>query len=207
MGMWQRIEVAVLDLGERRLFRHADLSEEARAAGVEDAARGRVGGARDLPFEPDARARLALRRRNRGEERLRVRMVRAGVHGLGGPDLHEPAQVQHRDPVGEVADDTEVVGDEDVRDALRDLHVGQQVEDRGLHGDVEGRGRLVAHDDSRVAGEGSRDRDPLLETAGELHRLGAQQAGVEAHGRGELSAAAAPPARLGARAASSAPVR
>ena len=48
------------------------------------------------------------------------------------------------------------------------LQLDEQVEDRRLHGDVERRGRLVADDELRVAGERARDRDALLEPAGEL---------------------------------------
>ena len=54
---------------------------------------------------------------------------------------------------------------------LLGLQLDEQVEDRRLHRDVEGRGRLVADDELRVAGERAGDRDALLETAGELDRL------------------------------------
>jgi hypothetical protein len=47
----------------------------------------------------------------------------------------------------------------------------QQVEDLGLHGDVEGRGRLVGHDDARVEHERLGDDDALLLAAGELVRV------------------------------------
>ena len=87
------------------------------------------------------------------------------------------------------------------------LEIGEEVEDRGLHRDVERRGRLVADDDARVAGERARDRDALLEAAGELHGPRAQERLVEAHRRGEL---AQPLLALGRRSgprASSAPGR
>ena len=51
------------------------------------------------------------------------------------------------------------------------LELGEHVEDRRLHRDVERARRLVAHDDARVAGEGPGDRDALLQAAGELARL------------------------------------
>ena len=57
------------------------------------------------------------------------------------------------------------------------LQLGEQVEDRGLHRDVERRGRLVADDDLRVAGERARDRDALLQAARELRRALADQRG------------------------------
>ena len=50
------------------------------------------------------------------------------------------------------------------------LQVGEQVEDRRLHRDVERGRRLVADDDPRLAGERARDRHALLEAAGELRR-------------------------------------
>ena len=55
------------------------------------------------------------------------------------------------------------------------LQLDEQVEDRGLHGDVERRGRLVADDELRVAGERARDRDALLQAAGELARARAER--------------------------------
>jgi hypothetical protein len=113
-------------------------------------------------------------------------MVRGVEDRLGRAQLHDAPQVQHGDPVGEVAHDTEVVGDEEVGDALLRLEVGKEVEDRGLHRHVERRGGLVADDDARVPGERAPDRYALLEAAGELHRPRAQQALVEAHGRGDL---------------------
>ena len=56
-------------------------------------------------------------------------------------------------------------------DPLLRLELDEQVEDRGLHGDVECGGRLVAHDELGIARESARDRDALLETARQLHGL------------------------------------
>ena len=69
-------EVAGLDLLELRLLLVADVADVARAAGVEDAARRRVGVAGDLALEPDPLALLAVDLRDRGQQRLRVGMVR-----------------------------------------------------------------------------------------------------------------------------------
>ena len=91
----------------------------------------------------------------------------AGEDRLGRAELHQPAEVEHGDAVGEVADDAEVVRDEEVADALRRLQLDEQVEDRRLHRHVERRRRLVADDEARLAGERARDRDALLEPAGE----------------------------------------
>ena len=68
---------------------------------------------RDVAGEPDARLRPSVERHG-GEQRLRVRMVRAFEHRLRRPELHEAAEVEHRDAIGQVADDAEIVRDEDV---------------------------------------------------------------------------------------------
>jgi hypothetical protein len=39
-------------------------------------------------------------------------------HALGGPQLHDPPEVQDGDPVRQVADDAEVVADEQVGDVF-----------------------------------------------------------------------------------------
>ena len=98
-------------------------------------------------------------------------MVRAFVDGLGEAELHQPAEVEHGDPVGDVAHDPEVVGDEEVGDLLLRLELDEQVEDRRLDGDVERRGRLVADDELRVAGKRPGDREALLQPARQLPRL------------------------------------
>ena len=92
-------------------------------------------------------------------------MVRSVEDGLGRAELHQPPEVEDGDPVGDVPNYTEVMRDEQVRDTALGLQLDEEVEDRRLHGDVERRGRLVADHELRVAGEGARDRDPLLEAA------------------------------------------
>ena len=51
------------------------------------------------------------------------------------------------------------------------LQVGQQVEDLGLHGDVEAGGRLVGQEQPGRAGQGDGDHDPLAHAARQLERV------------------------------------
>ena len=51
------------------------------------------------------------------------------------------------------------------------FHVTQQVEDLGLHRDVQRGDRLVADQQLRFAHQGAGDADPLALTAGELVRF------------------------------------
>ena len=62
-------------------------------------------------------------------------------------DLHDLAEVHHRDPVADVLDDRQVVGDEQVGEPEPLAEVRQQVEDLPLDRDVEGGDRLVADDE------------------------------------------------------------
>ena len=147
--MWQRIRWPASTSTQRRLGLLADRAELPRAARVEDAAGRRRGGARDVAFEPDPLASAAVDRRHRREQRLGVRVVRPLEHDLRRAELHQPAQVEHGDPVRDVAHDAEVVRDEEERDAALRLQLDEEVEDRRLHRDVERRGRLVADDELR----------------------------------------------------------
>ena len=113
-------------------------------------------------------------------------MVRAAEDRLRVADLHDPPEVENGDPVGEVADDAEVVRDQQVARPSLGLELGEQVEDRGLDRDVERARRLVGDDDPRVAGERPGDRQPLLEAAGQLARLEVEVALGEAQVRGQL---------------------
>ncbi len=120
-------------------------------------------------------------------------MMRALEDDVGRPELHHAPEVEHGDAVGDVADDAEVVRDEDVGDAVLGLQLDEQVEDRGLDGDVERGGRLVADDELGVARERARDGHALLEAAGELNRLLRERALGEPDGSGELGQPASPP--------------
>ena len=70
-----------------------------------------------------------------------------------------------------MADDADVVGDEDVGEAELVLQVVEQVDDLGLDRDIEGGDRLVGDDQLRVRRQGPGDPDPLALAAGELVRV------------------------------------
>ena len=112
-----------------------------------------LGGLAGLGISPSSRIRaplLTVDVRHGREQRLGVRVVRAVEDGLGIAHLHDPAEVHDRDPVREVADDAEVVRDQQVARPALQLELGQQVQDRGLDRDVEGTRRLVGDDDLAV---------------------------------------------------------
>ena len=84
------------------------------------------------------------------------------------PLLDDLAQVHHGDPLAQVPDGRQVVGDEQVADAVRALEVLQQVHDLGADRDVEGRDRLVEDDHAGIERERPGDRDPLALAPAEL---------------------------------------
>ena len=96
-----------------------------------------------------------------GKERLGIRMLRSSENLPLGSDFDDLAQIHHRDPVGEVLDDREVVADEKKRKPKLALQIPQQVNDLCLHRHVERGDRLVAHDQIGLGRKRARNRDAL----------------------------------------------
>ena len=86
--------------------------------------------------------------------------------------LDDLAALHHDDTVGEVGDHAHVVGDQ--QDARVDAvaQVADQLEDLRLHGDVEGRRRLVGDQHRRIAGQCLGDHRPLPLATRQLVRVG-----------------------------------
>src|SRR5690349_1354105 len=146
---------------------------EARAARMEIAGARRVQRARHVALEDDRLAgatTLWIGDRNGGEQRTRIRVLWLLVELQLWRQLDDLAEVHDEDAIRDVTDDIEVVGDEDVGQPEVLLQVLEQVEDLGLHGDVERRDRLVADDQLRVDGERACDADPLALATRELVR-------------------------------------
>ena len=102
------------------------------------------------------------------QERLGVGVPGPRVDLVAGALLDDLAEVHHRDPVGDVAHDRQVVGDEDVGEAELVLQHLEQVDDAGLDRHVERRHGLVEHDQLGLEGQRPGDADALALPAGEL---------------------------------------
>ncbi len=119
-------------------------------------------------------ARSVLRTPWRGSERSRPTVY--GCCGLSntwcaGTFLDDLAGVHHADPVAQRADDAEVVGDQQHGGVALLAQRADQVEHLGFHRGVEAGGRLVEHQELRVAGQRHGDDHALLHSAGELERV------------------------------------
>ena len=142
-----------------------------------EGAAGRNGG-RSGEFAPGGGLAFAAagdKARGSGQQGLRVGVARAGKEGGGGANLDNAAEIHDSDAVGDVTDEAEVVGDEQQRQAKAILQFEEQVDDLGLHGDVERRDRFVGDDHGGLDRERAGDTDALALAAGE---------GVRVAGRG-----------------------
>ena len=117
---------------------------------------------------------IALRdrvgQRNGSDETLGVRVFGATQDLVPGALLDDSTPVHDRDPVREHVDDREVVTDEQARELQALLQLLQQVEESGLHRDVERARRLVRDEQFRGERECPGDADALALAAGELVR-------------------------------------
>jgi len=157
------------------------------AAGVEGAARRDVDRAGRLPLE-DRGVEGPLRGGpgHRGEQGLGVGVQPAGSQDLPGGHFHQPAHVHHGHPVADLGDDPQVVGDEEIRQAVALLELRQEVQDLGLDGDVQGADGLVRHDEPGFQGQGPGDPQALALAAAEFVGIAVADVGGEPHFREEL---------------------
>ena len=96
------------------------------------------------------------------------------------PDLHDLAQVHDGDTVGDVADERQVVRNEEVGQAEVSLQRLEQVDDLRADGDVERRDRLVEQHHLRVQRERARKADALALATRKLVREPVCVLGAEA---------------------------
>ena len=112
-----------------------------------------------------------MQRRQRIEQPARVGMGGAVEDVCDRRAFDDPAAVHHHDPVGELRDDAEVMGNQDERHALLRPNLGDELEDLGLDRNVERRGGFVGDENVGLPRQGHGDHDPLVHAAGELVRV------------------------------------
>src|SRR5436190_8561623 len=122
----------------------------------------------------------------RRQELLRIGVLRGGEQLVCLALFADLAVAHDERTVRDRAHDREVVADPDHRRAGLLGQLSDQLEDRRLHGDVERRGDLVAEQERRPRGEGTRQRDALALPARELRRVAVEEPGRQLHGFEEL---------------------
>ncbi len=116
----------------------------------------------------------------------REEMLGVGVFGVGKDlfsiaALNDFAVVHDDEAVTDGADDGEVVGNEKNGEVAPRAEVGEEIEDAGLHGDVEGGDRFVGNEDAGIHCEGAGNGDALALAAGEFGGVGVHDFCGEAH--------------------------
>ena len=169
---WHRFRVmaggeGAIDLAQQRLLRRAAPVGQ-RAARMEGAAAGppRHGGRRALdgaqPYH------LALDPRRGRQQATGIGMARPVEDLVHRPALDHPPRIHDREMIGHAGHHAEVMGDEGEADAALDPQPRQHIQDLGLDGHVERRGRLVGDQQLRIVGHGHGDHGALAHAAGEL---------------------------------------
>ena len=99
-------------------------------------------------------------------------MPRPAEDIVEGAALHYLAVVHDDDFLGDIGDDTKIVGDQQHRHAELALQVVDQLQDLRLDGDVERGGGLVGDQEVGLVGQRHGDHDALPLAARELMRIG-----------------------------------
>jgi len=111
------------------------------------------------------------RRREQQKTGLRYRGGGIAEQGPGLGDLDDTAEIHDRHSIADVADDGEIVADQEDREVKPLLDVHQQVDDLRSDRHVGGRHGLVGHQEGRLHDEGTGDADALALPAGEFMRI------------------------------------
>lgn len=137
------------------------------------ASRRRAHGARWFSFQHvrTLPAMMGINARHRIQQKPRVWMLWLIKDCLGRTQLAHPPQEHHAHAIGNVAHHAQIVAYEHVSESALLLQVAQEVEYLVLNRHVECRHRLVAHNERRVEGYGTRYADALSLPARELMRV------------------------------------
>ena len=106
-------------------------------------------------------------------------MERPAEQHLAGAGLHDAPPVHDRHSRAEKSDHREIVRDEEVRKVVLPLELAEEIQHLSLDRDVEGRDRLVEHDEARRGRERARHRDALTLPAGHLRWTATKELGAE----------------------------
>ena len=111
-----------------------------------------------------------------GEQMLGIGVLRRGEDLARAAPLDDLAIGHDADPVGQVAHDAEIVGDQHHGHVELGFELEQKLQDLRLDGHVERRGRLVGDKQVGVVGERHGDHHALPLAARELMRIGRRAA-------------------------------
>ena len=122
----------------------------------------RVDGAGDIAGQAQLRPAVGtVQSRSGCQESLGVGMPRRCQHFRSLTVFDNAAEVHDGNPFRQKADNAEVVGDEEIRQAEFVLEVFEKIEDLRLHRHIQGAGAFIADDNRRIDGETAGQADAL----------------------------------------------
>ena len=163
---------------------------------MEGAARRQVSQIRRRARYPLHRPPLAVHGWEAVEQAIGVREPGSAEDRVGGGPLDEPPGIHHRDLVGQLHQQGEVVGDEEGGEAQTVAELHQLLEDLPLGHHVERGGRLVQDHQLGVEGQGHADHGALTHPSRELVGEAAQPVAGHSHQLQQLDGPR-PPLRCG----------
>ncbi|MDQ1080944.1 hypothetical protein QE401_003470 [Pseudoroseomonas cervicalis] len=135
---------------------------------------GRVQRRGDVPLQ-DHPPRSAPQRRVRhgrgGEQRLGIGMARIAEQRAGLGDLHHPAEIHHRDAVGDMPHHRQIMRDEQDGQAEFFFQFQKEIHHLRLDRHVQRRDRLIRHQEAGLHDQRPRDADALALPARQLMRV------------------------------------
>lgn len=138
-----------------QLFKRTDATYlRIPAPRMEGASFRRMDGTGNFPFQKNALPFLLLvvgGSRHRRKQCLRIGMNRVGINLAGVHNLHNVTQIHHADHIGNIAYNSQIMGDEDVSKTQLFLQRFEQIDHLRLNGNIQGGNRLVADDQFRIA--------------------------------------------------------
>ena len=108
-------------------------------------------------------------------------MLGLGKNPLGRARLHHCAVVHYHNAGTHAADDSQVMGDEDQRDAASLGHALDDAQYAILRGGIQRGGRFIADEQIGVAGHGHGNEHALALASGELMRKSGGNVGIKLH--------------------------
>ena len=165
------VERGHLEPGQRR---RVAVGQRALAAAAIAAGRERAAQVRHRARDRHEVRELGARARRRRDEPRRVGMAGPREQLAGRRRLHHVSGVHDDDPVAALGHHAEVVGDQDGGHVAVRAEVAKEIEDGGLGGHVDPRGRLVGDQERGRTGQGQGDHHALAHPARQLEGIGAE---------------------------------
>ena len=130
---------------------------------------------------------VGVRPRDRGDQQLRVRMLRVSDHLLRRSGLHDLALVEHHDVVRDMIGRGQVMRDVEYGDSVTVFQIVDVLQDRGAKAGINHRDGFVGNEKLWVQHQRSRHDQALALSAGKLVRIAAKnEIGIETHGLARL---------------------